>query len=81
MAGWLAVGMMPPAVPHPQEAASHPRAPGQQAGSGALGLHVPHCDFFNKCMDNDLKLCSLQSYSGHLLNENGIFLGLYPARL
>ena len=44
------------------------------------GLHMPHCDFF-KCMDKDLKLCSLQSYSGHLLNENGIFLGLYPARI
>ena len=27
-----------------------------QAGSGTPGLHVPRCDFFNKCMDKDLKL-------------------------
>ena len=82
VAGWLAVGTMPPAAPHPQDKASHPPAPrGWRAGSGTPGLYVPRCDFFNKCVDKDLKLCSLQSSFGHLLNENGIFLGLYPARL
>lgn len=34
VAGWLAVGMMPPTVPHPREAASHPQAP----GDGELGV-------------------------------------------
>ena len=28
VAGWLAVGTMPPAAPHPWDAASHPWAPG-----------------------------------------------------
>ena len=81
--GWLAGSRddAPSSATSAGRGLSPARSPERRAGSGAPGLHVPCWDFFNKCMDKDLKLCSLQSYSGHLLNENGIFLGLYPARL
>ena len=81
--GWLAGNGV--GAPSSATSQGHGLSPagswGRRVGSGASGLHVPCWDFFNKCMDNNLKLCSLQSYFGHLLNENGIFLGLYPARL
>ena len=39
VAGWLAVGTMPPAAPHPQDTASHPQAP----GDGKLGVGPQVC--------------------------------------
>ena len=39
VAGWLAVGTMPPAAPHPQDKASHPQAP----GDGELGVGPRVC--------------------------------------
>ena len=80
VAGWLAVGTMPPAAPHPRDAASHPRAPGD--GEQGVGPQVCTCPTVTSSTSVwiDLKLF-ITELSGHLLNENGIFLGLYPARL
>ena len=40
-AGWLAMGSVPPAAPHPKDMASHPRAPGD--GEWGVGPRVCTC--------------------------------------